>query len=44
LPTALALLATFASGVLVSACFFGRKEVFARLVAPSALKEPLLEA
>jgi ketosteroid isomerase-like protein len=42
LPASLVLLATFASGVLVSGCFFGRKEVFARLTAPSALREPLL--
>jgi ketosteroid isomerase-like protein len=42
LPASLALLATFASGVLVSGCFFGRKEVFARLTAPRALREPLL--
>jgi hypothetical protein len=44
LPASLALLATFASGVLVSGCFFGRKEIFARITAPSALKVPLLEA
>jgi hypothetical protein len=40
--TALALVATFASGVLVSGCFFGRKELFAKLMAPSGLREPLL--
>jgi hypothetical protein len=42
MPAALALLASFASGLLVSGCFLGRKEVFARIMAPTALQEPLL--
>jgi hypothetical protein len=40
LPGSLALVATFASGVLLSGCFFGRKELFAKLTAMQ--QKPLL--
>jgi len=42
LPPSVTLAATFASGVLLSGCFFGRKELYAKLMAPSGLREPLL--
>jgi hypothetical protein len=41
-PAPQALVATFACGVLLSGCFFGRKELFARFMAPTGLQEPLL--
>jgi hypothetical protein len=42
LPASVALLAAFAGGAVLSGCFFGRKEIFARLTAPQSLREPLL--
>jgi hypothetical protein len=41
-PGSLALVATFASGLLVSGCVFGRKELYARFMAPTDLQAPLL--
>jgi hypothetical protein len=39
-PGSLALVATFATGLLVSGCFFGRKELYAKFMAPK--QAPLL--
>jgi hypothetical protein len=41
-PASVALVAAFASGLLLPACFFGRKELSGRLMALRGRQEPLL--